>query len=58
MGMTMTRDEVLQEAADAVAIEWIADELQLYPTSAVLCSRRKTFVYVVKLAHQENLTAR
>jgi hypothetical protein len=27
----MTREEILQEAADAVAIEWIADERQLYP---------------------------
>jgi hypothetical protein len=27
----MTREEILQEAADAVAIEWIADERQFYP---------------------------
>ena len=27
----MTREETLQEAADAVAIEWMADERQLYP---------------------------
>ena len=27
----MKREEILQEAADAVAIEWIADERQLYP---------------------------
>ncbi len=27
----MTREKILQEAADAVAIEWIADERQLYP---------------------------
>jgi hypothetical protein len=27
----MTREGILQEAAEAVAIEWIADERQLYP---------------------------
>jgi hypothetical protein len=27
----MTREKILREAADAVAIEWIADERQLYP---------------------------
>jgi len=27
----MTREDILQEAAEAVAIEWIADERQLYP---------------------------
>jgi hypothetical protein len=27
----MKREEILQEAADAVAIEWIVDERQLYP---------------------------
>jgi hypothetical protein len=27
----MTREKILQEAADAMAIEWIADERQLYP---------------------------
>ena len=27
----MTREKTLQEAADAVAIEWMADDRQLYP---------------------------
>lgn len=27
----MTRETILQEAADAVAIEWMADDRQLYP---------------------------
>jgi hypothetical protein len=27
----VTREEILQEAADAMAIEWMADERQLYP---------------------------
>ena len=27
----MAREEILQEAADALAIEWIADERQLFP---------------------------
>jgi len=27
----MKREEILQEVADAMAIEWMADERQLYP---------------------------
>ena len=27
----MTREKILQEAADEVAIEWMADDRQLYP---------------------------
>ena len=35
----MTREEILQEAADAVAIEWIADERRLYPFMPVSMDR-------------------
>jgi hypothetical protein len=51
----MTREEILQEAADAVAIEWIADERQLYPFMPVSMDRWISATNVLARFYVHNL---